>query len=84
MKSNTIKKSSITLPPKELRVVKELMKTLSARSKVEVIRKGLLLLKSQTDRESLKKAFAKASHATRSSLEKEIKELDHLSEEGLD
>ena len=84
MKSNTSKKSSVTLPPKELKVVKELMKTLGAQSKVEVIRKGLFLLKAQTDRKELKKAFTIAAQATRKELEKEIKELDHLSGEGLE
>ena len=43
MKSNT--KSSITLPAKELALVDQLRKQLKLKTKVEVIRRGLLLLK---------------------------------------
>lgn len=68
MKSNAKKKSSITLPPSELNLVKGLMKTLGEKSKVAVIRRGLYLLKEQTDRASLKKAYAVASKAVRESL----------------
>ncbi|MBI2608603.1 MAG: hypothetical protein HYW47_03265 [Deltaproteobacteria bacterium] len=84
MKYNTNKKSSITLPPQELEVVKKLMKSLKVKSKVEIIRKGLFMLKAQTDRKELKKAFAEAAKITRKELKKEIEELDHLSGEGLD
>jgi len=82
MKRNT--KSSITLPPKELELVEGLAKTLGAKSKVEVIRKGLYLLKSQTDREALKAAYAEASRKARKGLGSELQDLDHLSGEGID
>ena len=82
MKSNT--KSSITLPPEELELVLALQAKLKAKSKVEVVRRGLRLLKEMTDRESLRDAYRRASLATRSSLSKELQELDHLSSEGLD
>jgi len=82
MKSNT--KSSITLPAAELRVVEELRRRLGAKSKVEVVRQGLRLLKEQTDRESLRRAFREASRATRRSAVAELAELDHLTAEGLD
>jgi Arc/MetJ-type ribon-helix-helix transcriptional regulator len=82
MKSNT--KSSITLPPEELRLVESLRKRLGARTKVEVVRRGLRLLKETTDRQALKKAFAEASQAVRQSTTCEIDELDHLAGEGLD
>jgi carbamoylphosphate synthase large subunit len=82
MKSNT--KSSITLPPEELKLVLALQKKLKAKTKVEVVRRGLRLLKESTDRESLREAFRRASLSTRTSLAPELKELDHLASEGLD
>jgi hypothetical protein len=82
MKSNT--KSSITLSPEELKLVVALQKRLKAKSKVEVVRRGLRLLKETTDRESLREAFRRASVSTRASLEPELEELDHLTSEGLD
>lgn len=82
MKSNT--KSSITLPPEELKLVVALQAKLKAKSKVEVVRRGLRLLKESTDRESLREAYRRASLATRASLSVELRELDHLASEGLD
>ena len=81
MKSNT--KSSITLPAEELRLVVALQARLKARSKVEVVRRGLRLLKESTDREFLRQAYREASAATRASAEAELLELDHLASEGL-
>ena len=60
MKSNA--KSSITLPPDEVKLVKDLKKKLKAKSNVEVVRRGLKLLKEQTDRDLLRKAYESASH----------------------
>lgn len=82
MKSNT--KSSITLPPEELKLVLSLQARLKAKSKVEVVRRGLRLLRDVTDRESLREAYRRASRATRASLEAELSELDALASEGLD
>jgi len=82
MKSNT--KSSITLPPEELKLVVKLQAKLKAKSKVEVVRRGLRLLAESTDRESLRDAYRHASLATRASLSSELRELDHLASEGLD
>lgn len=82
MKKNT--KSSITLPPKELELVEGLVKSLGAKSKVEVIRRGLYLLKSQADREALKAAYSEASRKAGKSSRKEVEDLDHLSGEGID
>lgn len=82
MKSNA--KSSITLPPAELRLVIELQGKLKAKSKVEVVRRGLLLLKETTERESLREAYRRASRATRSLLTEEMSELDALVAEGLE
>lgn len=82
MKKNT--KSSITLPAKELSLVEGLVKALGAKSKVEVIRRGLYLLKDQSDRNALKAAYAEASRKAGNSLQAEIQDFDHLSSEGID
>ena len=82
MKSNA--KSSITLPAEELKLVVALQTKLKAKTKVEVVRRGLYLLRDVTDRESLREAYRRASLATRSSLSKELPELDGLVAEGLD
>jgi len=82
MKSNT--KSSITLPPEELELVLELKAQLNAKSNVEVVRRGLRLLKEITNREALRQAYKRDSLAVRASLEKEIAELDSLVAEGLE
>ena len=81
MSSHT--KSSITLPPEELRLVVDLQAKLKAKSKVEVVRRGLRLLRDVTDREALREAYRRASKATRASLASELEELDRLSAEGL-
>ncbi len=81
MRANT--KSSITLPPEELRVVLALQARLKAKSKVEVVRRGLRLLRDATEREALRAAYRRASRATRASLTSELAELDHLAGEGL-
>ena len=84
MKTNTSRvKSSITLPPEEVKLVVSLQARLKARSKVEVVRRGLRLLLEATDRESLRQAYRRASLDTRSSLEAELEELDPLASEGL-
>ena len=82
MKSNT--KSSITLPPEELELVLELKAQLNAKSNVEVVRRGLRLLKEVTNREALRQAYKRDSLAVRASLEKEIAKLDSLVAEGLE
>jgi len=82
MKTNT--KSSITLPPEELKLVVALQAKLKAKSKVEVVRRGLRLLQESTDRECLRLAYRRASLATRTSVNLELEELDHLASEGLD
>ncbi len=82
MKTNT--KSSITLPPEELKLVVALQARLKAKSKVEVVRRGLRLLREVTDRESLRAAYRQASLASRATLSVELPELDALASEGLD
>ena len=70
MKLNT--KSSITLPPEELKLVSYLMKKLKIKTKVEVVRSGLRLLKERTEREALRSSYLAASNAVRSELESEV------------
>ena len=81
MKTNT--KSSITLPPNELKLVVSLQARLKARSKVEVVRRGLRLLQEATERETLREAYRRASKATRAGTLAELAELDALTSEGL-
>jgi hypothetical protein len=81
MKTST--KSSITLPPNELSLVEALRVQLGAKSKVEVIRRGLALLKETLDRRRLKRAYAQASHATQAAAAENQAPYD-LADEGLD
>ncbi len=64
-------------------MVLALQAKLKAKSKVEVVRRGLRLLRDATEREALREAYRRASTATRTSLARELGELDHLSGEGL-
>ena len=82
MKTNT--KSSITLPEEELELVERLQKSLKLKTKVEVVRQGLRLLEEHTDRKELRKAYAEASEQIKLSLQEELRELDHLSGEGIE
>jgi hypothetical protein len=82
MRSNT--KSSITLPPRELALVEGLRKRLRAKTKVEVVRRGLYLLRDSVEREALRAKYAEASRRVRRSTLAEIDDLDALSGEGLD
>lgn len=82
MKSHT--KSSITLPPEELKLVISLQARLKAKSKVEVVRRGLRLLSEATERARMRDAYRRASLATRASLAKDLPELDALAGEGLE
>ena len=82
MKSNA--KSSITLPREELLLVEDLVKKLHARSKVDVVRRGLRLLKETTDRAALRAAYRQAAFKVRPSTLIELGELDSLAAEGLD
>ena len=76
-------KSSITLPPDELALVEGLRKKLHIKTKVEVVRRGLFLLRDSVDREALRAKYAEASRLVRASTQRELVELDGLSSEGL-
>ena len=64
-------------------MVVALQAKLKAKSKVEVVRRGLRLLRDVKERAALREAYRRASHATRGSLGDELRELDHLSGEGI-
>jgi hypothetical protein len=76
-------KSSITLPPAELKLVKTLQVRLRAKTKAEVVRRGLRLLSEATDRAMVREGYRTASLATRDGLESELRELDSLTADGL-
>ena len=82
MKPNT--KSSITLPAPELALVEGLRKKLGAKSKVDVVRRGLYLLRDSVEREALRARYRDASRRVRASTREELGELDGLVNEGLD
>ena len=82
MKTNA--RSSITLPRQEVALVERLKRRTGDKSNVAVVRRALRLLQETTERERLREAFRSASLATRASTEAELRELDHLSAEGLD
>lgn len=77
-------KSSITLPPNELRLVTTLKQRLGLKSNVEVVRRGLRLLQEHTDRRALRDAYRTASRATRAKVAADLDDLDPLVDEGLD
>ncbi len=83
MKNNT-SKSSITLPVKELALVEGLRRKLKAKSKVEVVRRGLLMLRDSVERDAIRAKYQHAARAVRQSTLEEVRELDALSSEGLD
>ena len=74
----------ITLLAADMKLVVALKAKLKAKSKVEVVRRALRLLKETTDRATLRDAYRDASRATRAYLGHEMAELDHLAAEGLD
>ena len=73
---STSAKSSITLPASELRLVTTLEERLGLKSSVEVVRRGLHLLREEIDRKALRAAYRKAACATRSGLASELEEFD--------
>jgi hypothetical protein len=84
MKSNTAAKSSFTLSAAEHAQVRRLRKMLNARSNTEVIRRSLKVLEEQLSREELRRQFREASAKLRSSTAKELRELEPLTNDGLE
>ena len=82
MKTNT--KSSVTLPAETLAVVRSLRRRLGAKSNVEVVRRGLELLRKQVDREAMREAYRQAASAARETTPVELASLDHLAGENLE
>ena len=77
-------KSSITLPPRELEVVKKLKRQMQAKTYVEVIRTGLILLEDSMDRKALKENYRLAADRLRLSTLDEIADLEALGQDGLE
>ena len=84
MKFNTAVKSSFTLSAAQHAQVRRLRKMLNARSNTEVIRRSLKVLEEQLSREELRRQFREASARVRSSTVKELRELEPLTNDGLD
>jgi hypothetical protein len=76
--------SRITLPANELALVEGLKKRLGAKSNVEVVRRGLKLLRDSVERDALRAQYADASRRVRKSTLAELPELDAFASEGLD
>ncbi len=76
-------KSSITLPPEEYQLVLSLKRTLSLRSNVDVVRRGLALLRREIEAEARQRSYLEASLAVRGPQAEEVAELDALAAEGL-
>lgn len=74
----------ITRSPEDLKLIAEVQAKLNIKSKIEVVRRGLLLLQETTDRASLRDAYRSASRPTRASVGHELAALDLLACEGLD
>lgn len=72
------------MPAEELKTVEVLRKKLKLRTKVEVVRRGLRLLRQMTEREELRQAYREASLAVRKSMAQELQELDHLAGETME
>ena len=83
MKPNVRLKSSITLPREEIALVEELRAHLGAKTKVEVVRRGLRLLKESVDPVSLRKAYRAAARAVAGHAVDEVRDLDGLVDDGL-
>ncbi len=77
-------KSSITLPAAEFATVLRLRKQTGAASNVEVVRVALRLLDREIERETLRRAYADASHRVRECNREDMAELDALADEGID
>ena len=84
MKSHITGKSSFTLPAAEHAQVRRLRKLLKARSNTEVIRRSLKLLEESVSREELRRKFREASARVQPSTTEAMRDLDHLSGEGLE
>ncbi|HLG18266.1 MAG TPA: hypothetical protein VI895_00440 [Bdellovibrionota bacterium] len=65
-------------------MVKDLQSKLALKTKVEVVRRGLRLLKDTVDRNELRRAFREASKSTRRTLSVELEELDSITAENLE
>jgi hypothetical protein len=83
MTQHALKKSSFTLPSKEVPLVKQLKKRLNLSSNTEVIRLALYELRSKLDRSAIRKQFQRASEIVKDTNKKDMEYLDALASEGI-
>ena len=83
MKSNTLKKSSFTLPSSQVSLVTKLKKTLHLKSNTEVVRRALQELQNKVERQALRQQFVEASRVVREANRQDMAELDQLAGEGI-
>jgi len=74
----------IKLSAAELVEIARLKKILCVQSTIEIIRRGLKLLRDQTDRTQLRSAYREASLKVRKNTLIELEDLDDLTSEGLE
>lgn len=84
MKQATLKKSSFTLPSSEVLLVDRLKKSLHLKSNTQVVRQALHELRSKVERQELRRQFEEASQMVQKANREEMRELDRLSDEGLE
>lgn len=83
MKSNTLKKSSFTLPSSQVSLVTRLKKTLRLKSNTEVVRRALQELQNKVERQALRQQFLEASRLVSEANRQDMEDLDRLAGEGI-
>lgn len=81
MKSHTLKKSSYTLPPEDVKRVLKLKKHLKMVSNTQVMRLALIKLEQSIDLEWLKQEFKKAADVVKKGNSEEFAELGDIEAE---
>lgn len=84
MKKSNLAKSSFTLPKPEVAMVRRLKTELGLHSNTAVVRRALLDLQKRVEREHLRQQFREASAVVSQVNREEMRDLDLLSDEGLD
>ena len=80
---SSLAKSSITLPPEEFATILKLKKQLACKSNVEVVRRGLTLLREHHERQELQRAYQHAAARLRSQTKKSLRLFDTVDIEHL-
>jgi Arc/MetJ-type ribon-helix-helix transcriptional regulator len=77
-------RSRVSLSGEEIALIERLRRRMDAKTNAAVVRRALRLLEETTDPDALRRAYERASLATRASLGSELAELDHLAGEGVE